>query len=105
MNIDIYEQWKKKYYKEKIVDYSKYFNDEDIQILHKLEVYININQIYTEHEHGIFEMKLIEYYEDAEDINGNKLPPEKNIDDYGVTREDYSRILDVMYQIAVDYEF
>ena len=90
MNIDIYEQWKKKYYKEKIVDYSKYFNDEDIQILHKLEVYININQIYTEHEHGIFEMKLIEYYEDAEDINGNKLPPEKNIDDYGVTREDYS---------------
>lgn len=46
-------------------------------------------------------MKLIEYYEKAEDINGNKLPPEKNIDDYDVTREDYSRLLDILYQIAV----
>ena len=50
-------------------------------------------------------MKLIEYYEDAEDIYGNKLPPEKNIDDFGVTREDYSRILEIMYKISVDYEF
>lgn len=105
MNIDIYEQWKKKYYKEKIVDYSKYFNDKDIQILHKLEVYINISQIYTEYEHEIFEMKLIEYYEDAEYVDGTKIPPTRNVDNYNVTREDYSRILDIMYKISLDYNF
>ena len=93
------------YYNQQIVDYSKYFTDEDIQLLHKLEVHINKSKIYTEYEHDLFEMKLIEYYEDAEDIDGNKLPPIKNIDDYHVTREDYSRLLDIMYQIAVDYEF
>ena len=100
-----FEQWKETYYNKEIVDYSKYLTNEDIQLLQKLEVNINIERIYTEHEHDIFEMKLIEYYEDAEDIDGNKLPPLKNIDDFGVTREDYSRLLDIMYQIAVDYEF
>ena len=100
-----YEQWKEKYYNKQIVDYSKYFTDEDIQLLHKLEVHINKSKIYTEYEHDCFDMKLIEYYEDAEDIYGNKLPPEKNIDDFGVTREDYSRILKIMYKISVDYEF
>ena len=100
-----YEEWKKKYYEKQIVDYSKYLSEEDINLLKKLEVYIDLGKIYTEHEHGIFEMKLIEYYEDAEDVNGNKLPAEKNIDNYGVTRENYSRLLDIMYQIAVDYEF
>ena len=99
------EKWKKKYYEKQIVDYSKYFSDTDILLLKKLEIDIDLTKIYTEYEHDCFDMKLIEYYEDAEDIYGNKLPPEKNIDDFGVTREDYSRLLDIMYQIAVDYEF
>lgn len=101
----VYEQWKKKYYEEKIVEYAKYLSTADIQILKKLEVDINLETVYTEYEHDIFEMKLIEYYEDAENIDGNKLPPIKNIDDYNVSREDYSKLLDIMYQIAVDYEF
>lgn len=102
---ELYENWKEKYYNKKIIDYSKYFTDEDIKLLHKLEVHINKNKIYTEYEHDCFEMDMIVFYEDAEDINGNKLPPEKNIDDYGVTREDYLRLLNILYQIAVDYEF
>ena len=99
------KQWEKKYYEQPVVDYSKYLSKEDVNLLEKLEVSINLEKIYTEYEHDLFEMKLIEYYEDAEDIDGNKLPPIKNIDDYHVTREDYSRLLDIMYQIAVDYEF
>ena len=99
------KQWEKKYYEQPVVDYSKYFTNEDIQLLHKLDVHINKNKIYTEYEHDCFNMKLIEYYEDAEDIYGNKLPPEKNIDDFEVTKEDYSRLLDIMHKISVDYEF
>lgn len=102
---ELYENWKEKYYNQKIVDYSKYFTDEDIKLLHKLEVHINKNKIYTEYEHDCFEMDMIKFYEDAEDIDGNKLPPEKNIDEVGVTREDYSRILDIMYKISLDYNF
>lgn len=100
-----YEQWKKKYYETQKVEYSKYLSKNDIEILKKLEININLETIYTEYEHNVFEMKLIEYYEDAEDINGNKLAPIKNIDDYNVSRKDYSRLLDIMYQIALDYEF
>ena len=99
------EKWKTKYYEQPIVDYSKYLSIEDINLLKKLEVSINLEKVYTEYEHDLFEMKLIEYYEDSEDIDGNKLPPIKNIDDFNVTREDYSRLLYIMYQIAVDYEF
>ena len=102
---DVYDQWKKKYYEEKKVEYSRYLSIIDIEILKKLEVNIDLEKIYTEYEHDIFEMKLIEYYEDAEDVNGNKLAPIKNIDDYNVSREDYLRLLDIMYQIALDYEF
>lgn len=101
----ISEEWKHKYYEIQIVDYSKYFSKKDIEVLKKLEVCIDLKKIYTEYEHDIFEMKLIEYYEDAEDIYGNKLSPIKNIDDYDVSRDDYSRILGLMYQIAIDCEF
>lgn len=100
-----FEEWKRKYYERPIVDYSKCFSINDIQLLEKLEISINLEKIYTEYEHDVFEMKLIEYYEDAEDIYGNKLSPIKNIDDYDVSRDDYSRILGLMYQIAIDCEF
>lgn len=100
-----YELWKEKYYNDKKVDYSKYFTDADIELLHKLGVNIDKEKIYTEHKHDLFEMDIIAFYEDAEDIYGNKLPPEKNIDEVDVTREDYSRLLDILYQVAVDYEF
>ena len=105
MNIKIYDQWKEKYYKDKIVDYSNYFTDNDIKLLHKLEVYINKNKIYTEYEHECFEMDIIAFYEDAENIDGTKEPPIKNIDKFGVSREDYKRLLDILYQVSIDYEF
>ena len=39
------KQWEKKYYEQPVVDYSKYFTNEDIQLLHKLDVHINKNKI------------------------------------------------------------
>ena len=92
------EEWKEKYYNDKKVDYSKYFTDADIELLHTLAVN-------TEHGHDLFEMDIVAFYEDAEDICGTTLPPAKNIDEVGVSRDDYSRLLDILYQVAVDYEF
>lgn len=100
-----YEIWKEKYYNNKIVDYSKYFSDEDIKLLHKLDVHINKNKIYTEYEHDLFEMDMIEFYEDAEYIDGTKVPPTRKLEDVNVTKEEYSRLLDILYKISVDYEF
>ena len=102
---EIYKKWKDKYYNKKIVDYSKYFTDDDIQLLHKLEVHINKNKIYTEYEHEGFEMDMIVFYEEAEYIDGTKVPPIRNIDEGGVSREDYKILLDIFYKIATDYEF
>ena len=50
-------------------------------------------------------MDIIAFYEDAENIDGTKEPPIKNIDNYGVSREDYNRLLDILYQVSVDYNF
>ena len=102
---EIYENWKEKYYNKQIVDYSKYFTDDDIKLLHKLEVYINKNKIYTEYEHECFEMDMIVFYEDAEYIDGTKVPPTRNIDEVGVSRDDYKRLLDILYKVSIDYEF
>lgn len=101
----VFEEWKNKYYNKIIVDYSKYFTEEDITLLHKLEVNIELDKIYTEYQHECFEMDIIAFYEDAENIDGTKEPPIKNIDNYGVSREDYKRLLDILYQVSIDYNF
>lgn len=99
------QEWEKKYYNDKIVDYSKYFTQEDIELLHKLSVDIDLNKTYTEYEHESFEMDIIKFYEDAEYIDGSKVPPIKNIDDVGVSREDYKRLLDILDKVSSDYNF
>ena len=50
-------------------------------------------------------MELIAYYEDAEYLDGTKVPPEKNVEDYNVSKEDYNRILEIFFNIGVNYEF
>ena len=109
LNGRIYEywiwKWKKKYYGEKIVNFSNFLKENDIEILEKLGIKIDLTKIYTEYEYDLLDMELIEYYEDAEYIDGTKVPPEKNVEDYNVSKEDYNRILEIFFNIGVHYEF
>ena len=50
-------------------------------------------------------MELIAYYEDAEYLDGTKIPPEKNIKDYNVSKEDYNKIHEILYNIGENYEY
>ena len=94
-----------KYYREKIVDFYKFLKESDIEILEKLGIKVDLTKIYTEYEYDLLNMELITYYEDAEYLDGTKVPPEKNVEDYNVTKEDYNRILEIFFNIGVNYEF
>lgn len=69
-----FEKWKNKYYGEKIVDFSNFFKKSDIEILEKLEIKVDLTKIYTEYEYDLLDMELISYYEDAEYLDGTKIP-------------------------------
>ena len=71
----------------------------------KLEIVVDLSKIYTEYEYDILEMDLIAYYDEAEDIDGNKLPAERKLEDYNVSKEDYERILETFYNIGLEYNF
>ena len=100
-----FEKWKKKYYGEKIVDFSNFLKESDIEILEKLGIKVDLTKIYTEYEYDLLDMELIAYSEDAEYLDGTKIPPEKNVEDYNVSKEDYNRILKIFFNIGVNYEF
>lgn len=100
-----FKKWKKKYYGEKIVDFSNLKKKSDIEILEKLEIKVDLTKIYTEYEYDLLDMELISYYENAEYLDGTKIPPEKNVEDYKVSKEDYNRIHEIFYNIGVNYEF
>ena len=100
-----FEKWKKKYYGEKIVDFSKFLKKHDIEVLKKLGIEIDLTKVYTEYEYDLLDMELIAYYEDAEYLDGTKVSPEKNVEDYNVSKEDYNRIHEIFYNIGVNYKF
>ena len=88
-----------------MVDFAKFLSHDDIELLKKLEIEIDLSKIYTEYEYDVLEMDLIAYYDEAEDIDGNKLPAERKLEDYNVSKENYERILEIFYNIGVKYEF
>ena len=100
-----FEQWKKKYHGKRIVNFSNFLSHDDIELLKKLEIVVDLSKIYTEYEYDILEMDLIAYYDEAEDIDGNKLPAERKLEDYNVSKEDYERILETFYNIGLEYNF
>lgn len=92
--------WKKKYYTKKIVDFSKYLDKKDIEVLKKFGCEIN-KQLYTEYEFDIIDGKLLLYYCE----NGEKPDEKYKLENIGVTQKEYNAILKKFEQISKDYEF
>lgn len=85
------------------IDYSKYLNEKDIELLHKLNIDIDLNKKYTEEEQEIIEDALIEFWDGGSDILGNKLPPNRKLELTGVSRKEYNRLYDIIYNVETLY--
>lgn len=85
------------------INYSKYFTEDDRVLLEKLGVYIDITQKYTEEENELFAMELNKYWDGAEDLEGNRLPPYRNLKITGVSRNDFNRLYETINNIETFY--
>lgn len=85
------------------IDYSKILNEKDIKLLHKLDIDIDLNKKYTEEEQETIEDALINFWDGGSDIFGNKLPPLRNLELTGVSREEFNRLYDSIYSIETMY--
>lgn len=93
----------KDYYYTRHIDYSKYLNEKDIELLHKLDIDIDLNKKYTEEEQEIIEDALIEFWDGGSDIFGNKLPPCRKLELTGISREEYNRLYNIIYSVQTMY--
>ncbi len=93
-----------KYYTKKIINFSKYFTENDLLLLKHLGCNIK-KRLYSEYEYDLLNLKLIEYYENSKDVNGKKIPPIKIIDESCISKKDYSRLLKIFTKIGQDYNF
>ncbi|MBQ7411190.1 MAG: hypothetical protein IJW20_07410 [Clostridia bacterium] len=91
--------WEKKYYTKKIVDFSKYLNQQDLDILKKFGIEIK-DQIYTEYEFDLVDEVIFLYYREPGEKN-----EKYNIEDIGVSQDEYDRILEKFIQISKEYDF
>lgn len=69
----------------------------------KLNIEIDINKLYTESEHDQFLLAFAAYWDGAEDIHGNPMPPIKILDFTGVSKQDFDRLHDIMLDIETIY--
>lgn len=97
------EKFFKDYNYTRHIDYSKYLNENDIELLHKLDIDIDLNKKYTEEEQEIIEDALVEFWDGGSDIFGNILPPERKLELTGVSREEYNRLYDIIYNVEKKY--
>lgn len=97
-----YENWTAKYFNEKIVDFNKYLNKEDIQILEKLGIEIE-NRIYTEYEFDMIEQNLLKYYKNIEKLENTDDKYTKILINE-VTIEQYNNILQKFSKISLQYK-
>lgn len=85
------------------IDYSKYINENDVELLHKLDIDIDLSKKYTEEEHELIEGVLVYFWDGGSDIYGNKLPPDRKIELTGVSRKEYNRLYDIIYSVETMY--
>ena len=94
-----YKKWYEKYSTEELVDLKKYFNEEDFEILRKLGISIR-DKIYTEREFEELDGNYILYYNEDGMEEGIK-----SLENTGVSREEYNRLLDKFHKINLEFNF
>ena len=99
-----YKEWQEKYHTEQVVDIIKYFKEKEIEIFKKLGIILE-NKIYTNYEYDVIEGQLLEYYVNKKDMSKEEIAEVKPLEDTGVKRRQYNKILKKYDKIAIDYGF
>lgn len=86
------------YKKNKKINVCSYLSKKDVETLKLLDIYIE-NELYTEFEFELLEMKLSFYYET--DKSGNLIMSE-NLSNKNVDLASYKKLLDIFYKIWLD---
>lgn len=97
-----YEKWRQRYFNKELVDFNKYLDKEDIQILEKLGIEIE-NRMYTEYDFDMIEQNLLKYYKNIEKLQNNDQKCTKIIINE-VTVEQYMNIVEKFSKISSDYK-
>ena len=97
------EGWREMYMNKEIVDLKKYFNNEEFDLFRKLGIEIK-DKIYTEYEFEILDMDILAYYKD-DDMTKEELEITKNLEETGVSKEEYEKLLKKMEEINTLYHF
>lgn len=87
-----YEEWDKKYHNKEFIDLKNKLTDEDINVLGKLGIEIK-DQLYTECEFDIVNMRLSRYYIDEEEMSEEEIETTKQLPK-NVTKDEYNKLLD-----------
>lgn len=99
-----FQKWKEKYYNKKIVDFSKYLNEKDIEILKKFGIEIK-TQKYTEYEFDLIDELLILYYREPGEEIIPEIDDKYKLEEIGVSIEEFNYIIEKFRKISLDYNF
>ena len=102
-----YKKWYEKYSTEELDELKKYFNEEDFEILKKLGISVK-NKVYTEREFEELDGDyILYYYEDGmeEGMSEEEKASIKSLENTGVSREEYNRLLDKFHKINLEFNF
>lgn len=100
---ELHRKWKEKYFHKELVDLKKYFTDKDFEIISKLGIEIK-DKIYTEYEFELLDGEVIDYYK-SDDMDEEELKMGKNLEETGVSIEEYNQLLDKIHNINIEYNF
>lgn len=96
------EEWKEKYYERLAVDLKANLTKEEVELLKKFNVKIN-DEVYTEYQYDCVKMVLAQYYTEK-DIEGNIVPPILELENIGVTEQEYDKLLKKFDEIDEKYQ-
>lgn len=83
----------------KRIDFSKYFNKDDFDVLRKLKIPIE-KRLYSVNELYKFFTELIEYI----DLKENGLRATKSLKEKNVPKEHFDRILNTFFELTSEYK-
>lgn len=98
-----WKQWYEKYSTEEKVGLKKYFTSEDFEILKNLKIEVK-DKIYTEREFEELDGEFILYYYE-DNMTEQEKSETKSLENTGVNREEYNRLLDKFHKINIEYNF
>jgi hypothetical protein len=98
-----YKEWLDTYHNKEIVDLKKHFTEEELNIIRKLGIEIK-DKVYTEYEFEILDMDILAYYK-YDDMTKEELEITKNLEETGVSKEEYEKLLKKMEEINSLYHF